>query len=110
MINDEYKIEEGMNKIMEDLNLVDDEFINNYFDDDSLVDINNVINSEDNQEPIKQYIGLEIEEKKEILNEIDDYFKLNDVKENISDDDKILKLIDNSKSGQEFFEQFEKEC
>ena len=115
MKNSEYELEEGLNRMIDDLSLVDDEFVNNYFEDESKL----------KDEPIFDYLEdeyldnisenfsesvLEIEkdEKKDILNEIDDYFKLSDTKEVIREEEKILKIIDNSKNGHEFFEQFEK--
>lgn len=106
MENNEYKLEEGLNKMIDDLNMADDEFINSYFEEDLVTnndekDIEVVVKKE---EPS---FNLEVE-KKDILTEIDDFFKLGDTKEVVCEEEKILKIIDNSANASEFFETFEK--
>ena len=94
------RIEDEFDKMLDDLNAVNDDFVNNYFEDEK-TSKNDILEEIDNltKEP------LETKVKQFSYNDILDRL---DKKENLNNVEDILNLIETSKNSDEFFQKIEK--
>lgn len=97
------RIEDEIDKMINDLNSVNDDFINNYFDEEIEKDSNL---EEDIQSDNTLEEKLPKEEKtfsyNEILNRLDE-------KVDLTDTDDVIELIDKANTPDDFFDNFEAE-